>query len=147
MVKKKYNIKKLEPKTKQVTVAVPNDLKAAVKLLKKSMNKDDLETFKQTPEEKACAMAHHTVGRWIRNRWTLWYNPKLHTDEPKPGIVQFFQDRGINHADDMSGIVICSLHRYLNGKPTDLEGQIAETIEFYKNNIIASIQNEKSEEE
>jgi hypothetical protein len=144
-MRKKYNIKKEEPKIKQVTIAIPNDLKAAVKLLKTLMDKNDLELFKTNTEEKACAIAHHTIGRWIRNYWSLWWHPDNNGGEEKPAIVQFFQNRGIEHPDDMSGIIICSFHRYLNGKPLDLDGQVADTIEFYKTNIIKSVEDESEE--
>jgi hypothetical protein len=65
-----------------------------------------------------CSSAyHHTLGRWIRNNWGLW------SGESK--LAEWFKSLGIEHADDMSGIVLDSFWRHLHDKPLDVEGQVA----------------------
>jgi len=59
---------------------------------------------------------HHALGRQIRNDWQLW--------DQTSALHQFFNSIGIHHVDDMSGIILDTLHRILNKKPVDLKGQI-----------------------
>jgi len=100
----------------------------------------DKETFKNFPEESVMGVAHMTLGRWMRNRWHLWWSNDLHervkdkTDYPseKPELVEMFNNMGIMQADDMSAIIIKSYHNKLNGKPFDLELEVLTIQEFYK---------------
>ena len=39
---------------------------------------------------------------------------------------------GLSHADDMSGVILQSFHRYLNEKPLNVEGQIKDYQDFWK---------------
>ena len=80
---------------------------------------DELEKFKSINEDDTC-IYHFGTGRQIRNNWNLWDEmSRLHL---------FFKSIGIFHADDMSGIILLSLHRVLNKKPVNLKEQI----NFYK---------------
>tara|TARA_B100000780_G_C21048047_1_gene420776 strand:+ start:692 stop:1111 length:420 start_codon:yes stop_codon:yes gene_type:complete len=47
----------------------------------------------------------------------------------KSRLSQFFNDKGINHPDDMSGIILTSFYRNLRGLPIGFDKQI----ELYKN--------------
>jgi len=58
---------------------------------------------------------HHTLGRSMRNTWNLWEDSVLH---------KWFKNRGIFHADDMSGIIMDSFVRHLKGEPIDFDGQV-----------------------
>jgi len=62
------------------------------------------------------ADAHFAVGMWIRNNWV-----RGERDTP---LTNFFHSQGIYHPDDISSIILLSLHRTLNGKEIDLEKQI-----------------------
>jgi hypothetical protein len=103
----------------------------------------DKDFFKETPEEEMMGIAHHGLGRWLRNKWNLWWsedfakqsieeNDSLYP-QVKPSLNLYFESIGINHPDDMSGIVLVSYHRHLNGTPIELEKQVKKTINFYKN--------------
>jgi len=59
---------------------------------------------------------HHGLGRWIRNNWGLWKQ-----EGPLYGKLKAL---GLEHADDMSGLILESFHRKLSDKPLDLEGQV-----------------------
>ena len=72
-------------------------------------------------EESAVAEAHHGLGQWLRNEWKMW--------EPESEIAMFFGELGIKHADDMSGIILTSFHRWMNGKPLELDAQV----KYYQN--------------
>jgi hypothetical protein len=54
-------------------------------------------------------------SRGIRNSWGLWSGSEL---------ANWFYNRQIYHADDMSGIIIDSYERYLNNKPINLDEQV-----------------------
>ncbi len=60
---------------------------------------------------------HHNLGRHIRNEWYLW------SLEPK-GLAKYFNDIGIFHADDMSGIILDSYWRFKHNIPLDIETQV-----------------------
>lgn len=80
--------------------------------------------FKYLSEEKAITELHHSIGRQLRNKWSLW------TD--KSPLSKQFIELGINHADDMSSIILMSLHRILNRKPVKLKEQIEYYKEYWK---------------
>lgn len=122
---------------------VPKTLEECYQYLDKYLQ--DIEVFKNYPEENVMGIAHMTLGRWIRNKWYLWWSEELYNrvkdqnpsyPSTKPELVDFFNKLGIEHADDMSGIIIISYHRKLNNKAIDfeyIEKQINEVIEYYKN--------------
>ena len=58
---------------------------------------------------------HMGLGMWMRNNWGLWGGSRL---------AAWFNAQGINHPDDMSGIILDSFWRYLNGKPIKLDEQV-----------------------
>jgi len=55
------------------------------------------------------------LGMWIRNNWGLWKQSVL---------AQWFFRKGIYHPDYMSGIVLLSYSRRLQGLPIELEKQV-----------------------
>lgn len=75
----------------------------------------DVEDFKKKYEADAVASTHHSVGRWIRNEWGLWTGSQL---------KDYFINKGLQHPDDMSWIIIRAFHRHLNGLPLDIENEI-----------------------
>ena len=66
---------------------------------------------------------HHNTGRWMRNNWGLW--------DTESKLNQEFNSIGIFHADDMSGIILETAHRILNGKSVDLAGQVMGYKEYW----------------
>lgn len=122
----------------------------------------DKEVFKNHPEETVIADSHFALGRWLRNKWYLWWSPELYesvksqtpegevVDYPstKPELVAWFNSLGVEHADDMSSIVIISYHKYLNNKPYDLDEDVRAIKEFYEkdqndNDLLNSMKNEQ----
>ena len=121
---------------------VPETLEECYAYLDKFLQ--DKETFMMVGDEEVSAIGHHTLGRWLRNQWHLWWSEKFAQEsidekgsvypQTKPLLKTFFENLGVTHPDDMTGIVIRSYHRYLNNRPVELEKQVAETIKFYKEN-------------
>ena len=71
-----------------------------------------------------------TVGMWIRNSWIRVGNDSL---------VNQFQKLGVYHADDISGIILTSLHRKLNAKELKLEEQAQHYIDYCVANFMSII--------
>jgi hypothetical protein len=85
---------------------------------------DGLHAFQNTREEDLYVY-HHTIGTYIRNKWQLW--------NPNSPLANYFREKLIWHADDMSNIILTSFHRHLWGKAIDLEDQIRYHIDYWKN--------------
>lgn len=89
----------------------PVNLDEMITFLKKEIDEQTIEKIKN---EDACAF-HHSIGRAIRNKFSLWGDSKL---------KDWFNGIGIFHPDDMSGIILESLKRDLKGEPIDLDRQV-----------------------
>ena len=74
-------------------------------------------------EEKWIAKTHHSIGRQIRNDWKLWVGSKL---------SKWFNEIGIDHPDDMSGIILTTYYRKIHDLPRKLGEQIQHYIEYWQ---------------
>ncbi len=104
--------------------ARPKNLNEAISYLKVNNSKAELDDFKKTDETEAALRLHFTKGMWIRNKW-LWGNRN-------PPLILYFKSMGIGRPDDISSIILTSLHRDLNGKKIDLESQVKEYLDYTK---------------
>jgi len=95
----------------------PKDLVECVKIL---LKEEGIEEFKN----KDPIEYHHSTGRSIRNDWGLW--------DSESNLHKFFNLIGIYHADDMSGIILDTVHRIINGIPIDLDGQVEHYKDYWK---------------
>ena len=84
-----------------------------------------IEDTKEFIDEGSVAF-HHTTGRSIRNSYNLWENSSL--------LHKEFNAIGIYHPDDMSGIILETVHRILTGKKIDLKGQVEKYKKYWKMN-------------
>lgn len=78
--------------------------------------------MRSAPEDHL-ALYHFGLGMWLRNNWGLW------TSSP---LAVWFNERGIHHPDDMSGIILTSYWRHLNGKSIELNQQIEHYRAYWK---------------
>jgi hypothetical protein len=81
--------------------------------------------IREMTEDEFTAKAHFGIGMWLRNNWRLWGDSRL---------SKYFNDLGILHPDDMSGIILTSYHRYLLGQDIKLEEQVSYYKEYWKKN-------------
>lgn len=100
------------------SIYIPQNLEECFAELKKILTREELEEFR-SKEEQDIISYHHSLGRWVRNNWGLWSKSRL---------VKYFNEIGIKHPDDMSGIILDSFHRYLNNK----EIRLQEQVEYYQ---------------
>jgi hypothetical protein len=101
-------------------VYIPRDLEDCFKQIDSFWNDSTKLKVKQWTEDEFSARVHFGFGMWMRNNWQLWGGSRL---------SKYFNDLGVNHPDDMSGIILDSYHRYLNQKEIKLDEQVL----FYKN--------------
>jgi len=88
------------------------------------MASSELNSFKIKSEQKAVAEAHFGAGFWIRNNW-------IRGNRNVP-LAKYFRSLGINHPDDMSSIILTSLHRRLNSKKIGVNEQVEEYKVYWK---------------
>ncbi len=93
---------------------IPQTIPEAIKILLAEPGMSQ-SSFRKTAPEDAIATYHHTFGRQLRNDWELWSHGPLYRE---------FDSIGIFHADDMSSILLTTLHRILNHEPVKLREQV-----------------------
>lgn len=96
-------------------VYIPIDLEDSFNQLNKLLSPEDIDTIKSKKSEDDLVDLHFGLGLWMRNNWGLWRGSRLN---------KYFNDLGIYHPDDISGIILDSYWRRLNDLPIKLEEQI-----------------------
>lgn len=87
---------------------VPGNLEEAVKILKEGLTPDDIKEIKNPLFD--ALKVHFTVGMMLRNEWSLWEKDTI--------LVKWFKKNfGIDHADDLSGLILDCLVRDIRGLP------------------------------
>ena len=103
-------------------VYVPEDLEDAFVELKKMLSPALLNEMRLKSEEDMIGY-HHGLGTWLRNNWGLWAGSRL---------AQYFRQLGVNHPDDMSGIILTSFWRHLHSQPVRLDEQVESCKEYWR---------------
>lgn len=119
---------------------IPSNLDDAISIIKRSTPDEELESIKAMTENKFSSLAHFGFGMGIRNKWHLWWSIDLaeqyrdkNYPQTKPAIVEFFNNLGIYHADDMSGIIVTTFYRDIAGIDINLDEQVQRYIDFWAN--------------
>lgn len=102
----------------------PASIDEAILYFEKKWSDKQKENFRNTPEKKAVDELHFSVGVWIRHEW-------IKTNKDSSLLKQFYR-LGISDPNDMSNIILTSLHRKLNNEPIELEEQVNYFIEYCK---------------
>lgn len=101
----------------------PSNLEECFVALKKMLNKREMRFILESDDEKVMHRYHSSLGRYIRNEWGLWSGSKLRN---------YFENLGLNHPDDMSGLILCSFWRRVHNKPLNIDKQIETYQEWWK---------------
>lgn len=112
----------------------PSDLDDAIEILK-IFYKKSLDKCLDMSEQLFINQSHHMAGAFVRNEWTLWWyenHQSPNWPKEKPIIVQWFNNLGITHADDMSGIIMRSLFRNIKREDLKLDDQINSIKDYWK---------------
>ncbi|WP_037373645.1 DUF6794 domain-containing protein [Salinimicrobium xinjiangense] len=102
---------------------IPYGLRSTINEIDRNLNDTVKYDFKIAPEGVATSKHHFGLGLNIRNEKNLWRSSLLKT---------FFQLNGIQHPDDMSGIILTTYHRELNNKPINFREQKRYYKEYWK---------------
>lgn len=81
--------------------------------------------IKNMSESDFSGLSHFGLGIWMRNNWGLWGGSRL---------SKCFNDLGIYHPDDMSGIIVTSYYRHIKELPIDINKQIVSSQNYWKVN-------------
>ncbi|MBA2435525.1 MAG: hypothetical protein H0W34_15045 [Pyrinomonadaceae bacterium] len=95
---------------------IPRDLDDAHQQLMKIFSPKDIAHIKAMKSEDDMIEYHMGLGTGLRNDWGLWRGSRL---------SRWFNQRGIFHPDDMSGIIFDTFWDKLHGKPFRLQKKIA----------------------
>jgi len=98
---------------------IPKNLDEAILCLEKSLSEKEITYLKGITEDFFINSEHHRLGREIRNNWGIWSGSEL---------AEYFKSIGISHPDDISGIILKSFIRHIQGKDIHLKEQI----EYYQ---------------
>lgn len=102
---------------------MPNNLSEAIVYVLSHNSEADLRTWAEKPERQAIGSIHFFGGMSLRNDLELWH---------KNALTKWFNGKGITHADDMSGIILTSVHRTIKRIDLDLDGQVKVYQDFWK---------------
>ena len=92
---------------------IPADLDAAVAALKVQIDDDQIEVVRKMSRKEAGIAGHRGIGEWIRNNWGFW--------KKEGPLYEWMTERGFEHADDMSSVVIDAFWCDLNDETLDVE--------------------------
>lgn len=107
---------------------IPENIVECLAILEATVPQDVIDRYIGSSEDLIHEL-HHSAGRYMRNNWGLWKTSPL---------SKWFFSIGIYHADDMSGIIFTSFHRYINQKDIDLEGQVKLYDDFWTKSLGAA---------
>lgn len=96
-------------------VFIPTDLNSCFIQLDKLLNDTLKQNIKSKETEIDLAEYHFGLGLWMRNNWGLWGGSQLQV---------YFQNKNVNHPDNMSGLILVGYNKYLNGKTIDVDSLI-----------------------
>jgi hypothetical protein len=108
--------------TTKTGVHIPKNLDECFAELDRMIHPDLIKKMRSEPQTEMIQY-HFGLGMWMRNNWELWGDSRL---------CKFFNNIGIQHPDDMSGIILNSYWAHLNGKPLDIEKQVGFYREYWQ---------------
>lgn len=88
-------------------VYIPRDLGECLVELDKLLTEIDKKEMRALARREDMISYHLGLGMWIRNNWGLWGGSRLQ---------KYFRERGINHPDEMSSVVLYHYYDWLSGK-------------------------------
>ena len=110
-------------------------LEQELEKVKQSWTEEQIENFSKKQIEIALQESHFEYGLYIRNEYLR---------NPKDSILfKYFRSLKIDHIDHMSGVFLTSLHRNLNNKPIDLDGQLEAIYELQERQKLLDSNNTK----
>jgi hypothetical protein len=107
-------------------VYVPRDLPDAFAELDRMLPADFRRRF--AADSTQPGLQHFGLGLWLRNNWGLWSGSRLAT--------YLHDSLGLRHPDDMSGLLLDTYWRSLNGRPLEVAREVAAYDAYWRVNRI-----------
>jgi len=101
---------------------VPRTLMEAVKFITDGLSPQDRRAIIAA---KSPSFAHTTVGRFIRNSWSLWDHDCILT-------LHFRNIHKIWHPDDMSGLILHGVYCHVRNVDPDYNKEVKRYRDFWK---------------
>lgn len=117
-------------------IYIPKDLEECFVQINSFWNDSTKIQVKNWEEKEFAGKVHLGFGMWMRNNWRLWGGSRL---------SKYFNDLGIYHPDDMSGIILDSYHRNLNNKEIKLDEQIKYYQDYWENSKKEEVKRKQEE--
>jgi hypothetical protein len=76
------------------------------------LTSENKELIRSLEEKDFLSRTHFALGMWIRNNWGLWAGSRLAT---------YFDEQGIHHPDDMSGVILRCYYHYVRGEKVNYQ--------------------------
>ncbi len=108
--------------TSKYKVYVPADLEDAFVELKKMLPVQVVQSMRAGSEQDVIQY-HFSLGMWMRNNWGLWGGSRL---------SKHLNRLGLQHPDDMSGLILSTFWCHLNSKPLRVKERVAEYQAYWK---------------
>lgn len=102
--------------------SIPGDLDACFPALRNEVSPELVSEIENLGGEDEMSRYHLNLGLWIRNNWV---HPR---GSP---LALHFNDIGIYHPDDMSGIILTSFWRHLHAQPLRVKEQVKYYQEYW----------------
>ena len=109
---------------------IPKDIDDCFEQLDRLLPEENKSEIRAMSKEEFVTNAHFGIGMWMRNNWQLWRGSKL---------SKYYNDLGIHHEDDMTGIITTSHHRHLIEK--EMKREIAEELQKMTQNYAYELLN------
>lgn len=105
---------------------IPRTIEECCQYLDLYLDDDLKQFFKTNTEEDSASASHHTLGRRIRNSWGFWTKDTI--------LFHYLTALGLEHPDDMSGIILYFYWKHVNGQPwNDLDAEIKRYQNYWDN--------------
>jgi hypothetical protein len=117
-------------------VYIPKDIEDCIAQINSFWTESTKLKMKNLTENEFSAKLHLSFGMWMRNNWQLWGGSRL---------SKYFNDKGVYHPDDMSGIILDSYHRNLNGQEIKLDEQVKYYQEYWEKSNLAEEERKQKE--
>ncbi len=85
---------------------IPKTIEECFIELNKTLKPETIEGIKTLKSRDETSSYHMGLGLWLRNNWGLWGGSRLQV---------YLKNKGLNHPDDMSGLILKYYYDWLNG--------------------------------
>lgn len=89
-----------------INVYIPSDLQDCFRELDRMLPASIVKSIRASEEADLAVQHHFGLGMWMRNNWGLWSEWSR--------LKQYFDNQGIQEADEVSSMILTSYWRSLN---------------------------------